>query len=193
MRHSLSKKVRFSVFHRDAFTCQYCGRTPPQVVLEVDHILPVAEGGGNDVCNLVTACFDCNNGKGANCLNDTPEEIAERTADRMEARRQRAEQVRAYDKFLLAEREEANQRAEDLLHHWDDSLTGTAFEVITADRSRSTSLRVFMGKMPTADILDAMDIAIARQPSTNCETEVDLWRYFCGVCWRAIKEGGTVG
>ncbi|MCI1437081.1 MAG: HNH endonuclease [Acetobacter indonesiensis] len=62
-RKSLSKKIRFEVFKRDKFTCQYCGRTAPEVVLQCDHIAPVAKGGKNDILNLITSCFDCNNGK----------------------------------------------------------------------------------------------------------------------------------
>lgn len=63
----VSKKVRFAVFNRDNFTCQYCGRKPPLVVLQCDHQVPVARGGSDDPSNLITACFDCNNGK-----SDTP-------------------------------------------------------------------------------------------------------------------------
>jgi hypothetical protein len=62
---SLSKKLRFEIFKRDSFTCQYCGKTPPDVILHVDHIHPVAHGGGDDPMNLITACSDCNLGKGA--------------------------------------------------------------------------------------------------------------------------------
>ena len=47
-RKSLTKKVRFEVFKRDSFTCQYCGRTAPSVILEVDHIKPVCDGGQNE-------------------------------------------------------------------------------------------------------------------------------------------------
>lgn len=46
-RTSIKKKIRFEVFKRDKFTCQYCGRKAPDIVLEVDHIHPVAEGGAN--------------------------------------------------------------------------------------------------------------------------------------------------
>jgi hypothetical protein len=63
-RKSLTKKIRFEVFKRDSFKCQYCGKSSPDVILEVDHIVPVAEGGGNEMINLITACFDCNRGKG---------------------------------------------------------------------------------------------------------------------------------
>lgn len=62
-RKALTKKTRFEVFKRDKFTCQYCGQAAPDVVLEVDHITPVASGGGNDLLNLITACKPCNAGK----------------------------------------------------------------------------------------------------------------------------------
>lgn len=69
-RKALSKKMRFEVFKRDKFTCQYCGRSAPDVILHVDHIKPVKEGGTNDIMNLVTACKECNAGKGARELSD---------------------------------------------------------------------------------------------------------------------------
>jgi len=40
------------------------------VLLEVDHIHPVAEGGENDSENLITACEDCNRGKSSKLLTD---------------------------------------------------------------------------------------------------------------------------
>lgn len=69
-RKPVSKGARFDVFKRDLFTCQYCGARPPQVVLVVDHITPVAAGGANDTSNLITACVDCNAGKRDKLLTD---------------------------------------------------------------------------------------------------------------------------
>jgi hypothetical protein len=63
-RQGIGKGKRFDIFRRDGFTCQYCGRSPPEVVLHLDHIVPVIEGGDNDEMNLITACRDCNLGKG---------------------------------------------------------------------------------------------------------------------------------
>lgn len=74
-RKSLSKKIRFEVFKRDSFTCQYCGRMAPDTVLEVDHINPIANGGDNDIFNLITSCFDCNRGKGKRKLTEKDEII----------------------------------------------------------------------------------------------------------------------
>jgi 5-methylcytosine-specific restriction endonuclease McrA len=44
-RKGLSQTIRFEVFKRDAFKCQYCGKSAPEVTLEVDHIIPVSKGG----------------------------------------------------------------------------------------------------------------------------------------------------
>ena len=57
------KRVRFEVLKRDNFTCQYCGRKPPEIKLQVDHIIPVSRGGKDVMENLRAACWDCNIGK----------------------------------------------------------------------------------------------------------------------------------
>ena len=64
VKTSLPQKLRFEVFKRDKHTCQYCGRSPPAVILEVDHIIPISSGGTDELSNLITSCFDCNRGKG---------------------------------------------------------------------------------------------------------------------------------
>lgn len=75
-RKPIAPKVRFAVFQRDGFTCQYCGAVAPDVVLHCDHIEPVSKGGGNQKENLVTACVDCNIGKGAKrLLSESEREI----------------------------------------------------------------------------------------------------------------------
>lgn len=69
-RKPISKKLRFEIFKRDKFTCQYCGKMAPDVVLEVDHIKPVCKGGTNDELNLITSCFECNRGKGKRKISE---------------------------------------------------------------------------------------------------------------------------
>lgn len=67
-RALVTPKIRFEVLKRDNFTCQYCGAHGEGVVLEVDHIIPISKGGTSDMGNLITACFDCNRGKGSNLV-----------------------------------------------------------------------------------------------------------------------------
>ena len=50
------------------------------MILEVDHIKPVAEGGKNTLINLVTSCRDCNRGKGKRKLDDNTEVEKQKTA-----------------------------------------------------------------------------------------------------------------
>ncbi|RVI58519.1 HNH endonuclease [Sinorhizobium meliloti] len=63
-RDPIPQGVRFDVFRRDNFTCVYCGRGSPEVTLHCDHVEPHSKGGSDDKSNLVTACQDCNYGKG---------------------------------------------------------------------------------------------------------------------------------
>ena len=60
---AINKRKRFSIFNRDGFRCQYCGRKSPSVILHVDHRVSKHHGGTDDETNLVTACQDCNLGK----------------------------------------------------------------------------------------------------------------------------------
>ena len=57
--------LRWRILERDNFTCQCCGQSAPNVRLEVDHIIPVAEGGTDDETNLRTTCYACNRGRNA--------------------------------------------------------------------------------------------------------------------------------
>lgn len=90
-RKPLPKKLRFEVFKRDKFTCQYCGATSPGVLLVVDHIKPVAGGGQDDLLNLATACQPCNAGKGARELGD--ESAVEKQRLQLEELQDRREQL----------------------------------------------------------------------------------------------------
>jgi hypothetical protein len=60
---SISLRKRFFVMKRDEFTCTLCGASGRGVRLEVDHKVPRAKGGTDDLDNLQTLCFNCNRGK----------------------------------------------------------------------------------------------------------------------------------
>jgi len=55
--------LRWYILKRDNYTCQYCGQKAPDVILHVDHIIEVTDGGTDDPANLKTACSSCNQGK----------------------------------------------------------------------------------------------------------------------------------
>ena len=72
----ITKSKRFAILARDEFRCQYCGATAASgAVLQLDHINPLSRGGNDSLENLVTACFDCNNGKRNRTIDEAIAEI----------------------------------------------------------------------------------------------------------------------
>ena len=93
-RVAIGDKLRFEVFKRDKFMCQYCGQKAPDVVLNVDHIKPVADGGNNGLLNLVTSCRGCNSGKSDRLLDDASAVSTSRAqADTLQERRQQIQML----------------------------------------------------------------------------------------------------
>ena len=131
-RTPLSKKTRFEVFKRDSFTCQYCGKSAPDVILEVDHIIPVAQGGTDDLFNLVTSCRDCNRGKGKRMLSDkTTIEKQKAELDKLNKRREQLEMlVELFRQFTLIEVLEAVDIAFDYYYKGDSETWNVAFNKI---------------------------------------------------------------
>jgi 5-methylcytosine-specific restriction endonuclease McrA len=64
-RGTISLKVRWDVLKRGNYMCARCGARPPDVSLEIDHIVPLARGGTDAISNLQVLCNRCNQGKKA--------------------------------------------------------------------------------------------------------------------------------
>lgn len=65
-RTLMTKKLREAIKNRDNFTCCICGNSThlePNLLLEIDHIIPVAKGGQTVEDNLQTLCWKCNRAK----------------------------------------------------------------------------------------------------------------------------------
>lgn len=99
----ISKKIRFEVFKRDSFTCQYCGREAPEIILEIDHIEPKSKGGKDDLFNLITSCYDCNRGKRNKRISDRNE--IKKQKEELNKLNKRREQL----EFLLQWRNEVSE------------------------------------------------------------------------------------
>lgn len=174
MARSLSKKKRFDVFKRDAFSCQYCGAHPPSAILEVDHIQPVAAGGSDELDNLVTACFDCNRGKSDGDLSDVPQSLQSKAAEVIE----REAQIKGYQAAMDAKRLRLLEEAQEVCELYEELKPGYTL----TDKSLVT-VRMFIEKLGVHVVMDAMERAYSRSRG-------DEFRYFCGICWNKIREGG---
>jgi len=177
---AVSKKTRFAVFTRDDFTCQYCGKRPPDTVLEVDHITPRSRGGTDNIDNLATSCFDCNRGKAASFADEIIEgldvqlqsEVA-RVQDRLEKHALR-QKLRELEQELSLQDEDLKG---ELIEYWLNHWIGGPPRYYDA-----SSLPYFIHRLPLPEIKEAMDIA-AWKPRSN------YWAYFCGICHTKIRQG----
>ena len=118
----ISKKFRFEVFKRDAFTCQYCGRKAPDVVLQVDHIKPKSKGGTNDLLNLVTSCSECNSGKSNRELSD--DQVVRQKRKQLEDLQQRKEQLEMMFEWQKGLLNLDEQTVASLAEFWGSQVRG---------------------------------------------------------------------
>lgn len=168
-RKAIGKQMRFEIFKRDGFKCQYCGRSAPDVLLEIDHIIPVAEGGDNSSMNLVTSCQDCNRGKGKRKLSDKAT-ISKQKAE-LENLNQRREQLE-----MMAE-----WRKE--LRAFKSSLTTEAIEEIKRvsgmdyfDQSLTTKLECWIDEFGIDTVMEAIPISYAKYFHAYSYHGVSRWR-----------------
>lgn len=174
-RKSLSKRTRFEIFKRDGFRCIYCGATPQDLPLHVDHVVAVANGGTDDAPNLVTACRDCNGGKSAVPL----EERRFKTGQITEADREHAEQLREYLSIQREVHAAKNEVGDQLLNAWEEHC-GDPGNV----RGLRTRLSRAASEFGYARVMEAIEITGQR----DLDGPLEQVRYFHGILrkWRGI-------
>ena len=162
-RKSMSKTLRFEVFKRDSFSCQYCGATPSKkTMLEVDHIKPVAKGGDNDILNLITSCFDCNRGKSARELSDDSVVVKQKKQlDNLQEKREQFKMMYEWRKGLDGLTSEAA--------HMITEYIESKVEPFVLSKSAKKNLEKTINKYDFDDILNAINIS----ESTYLRYEVD--------------------
>ena len=179
---NITKTIRFEVFKRDAFRCQYCGQTPPAAILQVDHIHPRSKGGKNDINNLITACADCNLGKGARSLKEIPETVKKN----LERIKERELQIEAYNEFLMEVDKRTRCDIEQIGHVFANWFPGYSFK---EEFERGTLVK-FLEYLPRQIVRKNLDVACARMKQQYGEKNgrENAIKYFCGICWKQIRE-----
>jgi hypothetical protein len=162
---AISVRARFEVFKRDEFTCQYCGKKSPEVVLEPDHIVPLCEGGSDDPINLRTACYECNRGKGGVPLATiiTGEDPHDRAIFLLERERQ----LREYNEVLRLVQERVDAEFKSLCTYWCREVKANTRYRGDLSGRESVWLRGALEKFPAAMIRRAMTFAVARKAVTD--------------------------
>lgn len=71
-RALMTSKLRQFIKERDNYTCRYCGNSTykePNLLLEIDHIIPIKKGGCTVEDNLQTLCWRCNRTKSSKIVD----------------------------------------------------------------------------------------------------------------------------
>lgn len=171
-----SKTIRFDVFKRDAFTCQYCGRKPPKIVLEIDHIYPKSKGGKDDINNYITACYDCNRGKTNKLLTTVPATIT-RNLKKLKEKRLQIEEYHKYVQSL------SRQKEKDIEAVNREFIKCSHEKYELSNNFKNDAVRTFVTRLPPIKVIEAMKMACSRLPYND----VRVLKYFCGICWQWIK------
>lgn len=148
-RKGLSKKTRFEVFKRDSFTCQYCGKSAPDVILVVDHLHPVSKGGSNDLLNLVTSCEGCNSGKSDRTLDDAT--VVQKQRAELEKLSERRNQL----KLMVQWKESLNNIVEEEIALIQSELG--KFSAYKANENGIIHIRKWLKKHTLQEILIALN------------------------------------
>lgn len=145
----------------------------PAVTLEVDHIIPVCEGGDDGQDNLATSCFDCNRGKSGTPLDAVPESLSEKAERKAEMH----EQMQALAEVMANNR----QTIEGWCWEIAEVLQPGASDGWCKDKFRSVNM--FVDRIGYPEALDAAHVAVM---APNARGRV--FKYFCAICWRKAKE-----
>lgn len=165
IRRPISKTLRFEVFKRDSFKCQYCGSEAPNVLLHIDHIKPVAAGGTNELTNLITSCMACNLGKSDTPLTDQAAvNKARAQLDELQERREQLELMMQWRESLRDLDQEAVDRLAD---YWSKHTPGWS----VSDHGKR-NIKKWLQTFSVEEICTAMDASATSYLEFDAENKV---------------------
>lgn len=178
---AVSKRLRYEILRRDNHTCRYCGLRAADTELTVDHVLPVALGGGDEATNLVAACRDCNAGK-TSVHPDAPlvDNVAEDALRWSAAMRWAAEQQQA--------NREAGERVADAVDvEWSRWLYSDG-----QPATRPANWRGQVGRWVKAGIDADTLVALVADVLPRPVQDDRMWPYFCGAVRNVLTERADI-
>jgi len=179
-RKQIPKTVRFEVFKRDSFTCQYCGVQAPDAILEIDHIVPVSKGGDNSLLNLITSCRDCNRGKTNRELSDdTAVKAQKRQLDDLQQRKEIMEMMIQWKQELMG--------VEEMEIDAIDSYISSVTDYCLSTTGRAT-VRKHIKRFGFSEVYDATEIAFARYYNGTDRGFSNALYKIGGICYNRKKQ-----
>ena len=162
----IGAKKRFEIFERDNFTCQYCGRKPPEIILHLDHIHPSSKKGVDEDFNLITSCQQCNLGKGNKILiNPDRKEAIEKEIENLE---EAQKQIEKYCEYLTkySQMKKQNPIIEILCKKWEEL---SEHKTKISERGKR-EIELLLKKHTPEKIMEAMEIAWGKKLDDSNKT-----------------------
>jgi len=182
-----NNKQRFEVFKKYNFTCQYCGRRTPEVILEIDHIIPKSKGGTDDIENLTASCFECNRGKSGTLLDTILKDKDIHSETLLLAEREM--QLAEYNYVRKKIREREDHEISLLREHFSTQFDYPSYAEKEFDKIINI-VRDSLKFISFVDIMDLIDYSIER----TAEDTRGEWhntaasKYLMGILRNKIKE-----
>lgn len=170
-RKPIGKRLRFEIFARDGFTCRYCGRQSDTVILHIDHIHPVCQGGTNDPSNLITSCVDCNLGKAGKKIDQHVPSESSRLSMAQDLREQAQLASLAIDAAKAT-----TQKRSMMIAFWNDQTGRELY-----DKTTIQTIFSYVQEYGESVVYGWIEKA-----AFNCPTDTRMGKYISGIR-RAVK------
>lgn len=180
-RQAIRKSIRFEVFKRDSFRCQYCGAEAPKVLLHIDHIKPVVDGGTNDLTNLITSCAACNLGKRDVPLDDHA--AVNKSRAQLDELQERREQLELMMQWREGLRDLDQETADRVATYWNEHTPGRS----VSDHGKQ-KIKKWLREFSASEICAAMDAASTQYltfddaRNTTAESWDRAFNMILGIC-----------
>jgi len=154
------------------------------LTLHIDHIIPVSKGGTNEEANLVTACDQCNLGKGAKIIGADKipniKEVNEALTKEIKLNTERREQLKQYyhykEKLQNIKNPEQDAFNDILKRRLGYSLTSVEFKQFKRLHDKCGLDLVIEG------------IGIVAEKDRDWASSEQKHRYLCGVLYNLFRE-----
>jgi len=158
----------------------YCGRKAPEVILEIDHIDPVANGGSNDILNLLSACKGCNAGKSDKQLTETAILDKQRAQlDELQERREQIDMMFKWQQGLASLEDDVIERLGKL---WSDSVPGYSLNQTGAQSMRRLAKKYQIDEITAVIRTAATHYLRFESGKPTQESVEEAWSKVAGIC-----------
>ena len=144
------KRIKFEVFEKDSFKCQFCGTGAPIVTLQLSRINDTQQSDNwLDTAFLSTSCKVCENKKTASDQNTQRNGFI--SIDELEERLQQLKMLINWRKGMLNIRK---QQLANLVRYWENKVPG-----YSVDNDQKKYILTYITKYSCDEIRSAMDMA----------------------------------